>query len=155
MDSSMYIMVVVVAGLVLWRRTRSMRRPIRGRGLRLLLPLLFLLPTLPLIANPAVQAPIWELAAALAVGCLLSVPLIWTTQYEVREDGNIYAVQNKGFIIALVGILLIRLGLRNYFSELDQQTLGALFLMVALGYVIPWRVTSYAKFRRIYKQKQQ
>jgi len=48
--SSFYSIVIIVAALVLWRRTRAMYRPIKGNGIRLLIPILFLLlPSIPII----------------------------------------------------------------------------------------------------------
>lgn len=42
--SSLITMFLCIALLILWRRYRSMHRPIKGNGKRILLPLLFLSP---------------------------------------------------------------------------------------------------------------
>ncbi len=147
--SSIYVMIAAIAALVLWRRTRSMYRPIRGNGLRILIPLLFMLPAVTLFFNPDVNEPAWAFAAAFGTGILFSIPLIWTTNYEVRADNQIYAQKNWGFIIAFLGVLIVRFVLRQEFSDMNPQNLMALFMMVAMGYLIPWRVVSFIKFRRL------
>ena len=135
--NSIYVTILLIAVLVLWRRTRSMYRPIRGSGIRLLLPMLFILPGLSLLLSPEVNEPAWAFGAAFGLGVVFSIPLIWTTNYEKREDNQIYARKNWGFIAAFVGILAIRLILRQELSGLNPQDLAALFVMVAFGYIVP------------------
>ena len=94
--SSIYVIIAAIAALVLWRRMRSMYRPIRG------------------------------------IGIVFPIPLIWTTNYEVREDNLIYAQKNWGFIAAFIGILIIRFALRQELSDMDPQALMTLFMMVPL-----------------------
>lgn len=153
MDSSVYSIAILVTLLVIWRRTRGMFRPIRGDGRRLIMPLLFLIPSLFLILNPKAHAPAWEWSTAMAIGLLLSLPLIFTTNYERREDQQIYAVKNIGFFISFIGVLAIRFLLRDYLSGMDPETMAALIMTVLLGYVIPWRIVSYLKFRKLYLSK--
>jgi membrane protein CcdC involved in cytochrome C biogenesis len=150
MNDSYYFIAAAIAALVLWRRTRSMYRPVKGKGLRLLIPILFLIPASSMFLNPAVHASGWEWVAALAIGMLLSVPLIWTTGYEVREDHLIYTKKNIGFAVAFVAVLAIRFALKDSLSMIDPQTKAALFMTLVFGYLVPWRVVSYFKFRRVY-----
>ena len=153
MDYSVYTIVIAVALLVIWRRTRGMFRPIKGNGSRLLVPLIFLLPCILMIVNPSAHALAWEWFVAGGFGCLLSLPLILTTNYERRADQQIYAVKNLSFIIAFLAILVIRFLLRDYLSTMDAETKTALFLTVAMGYIVPWRIVSYLKFRKVYQEK--
>jgi membrane protein CcdC involved in cytochrome C biogenesis len=150
--SAFYVMIIAIAALVLWRRTRSMYRPIRGSGLRLLVPIMFLVPGLSLILNSGLLVPMWAYGLALGLGMVLSIPLIWTTNYEVREHNLIYAKKNWGFVFAFVGIVLFRLLLRKELTGIDPQGKLALFMMVAFGYIIPWRIVSFLKFRRLLNQ---
>ncbi|WP_339204331.1 cytochrome c biogenesis protein CcdC [Paenibacillus sp. FSL K6-3182] len=152
--NTFYMMITFIAVLVLWRRTRSMYRPIRGNGIRLLIPLLFIIPGLSLIFNPNVNEPAWAFGIAFGLGVIFSIPLIWTTNYEVREDNLIYSKKNWGFIAAFIGIVFIRFALRQELSDLDPQGKTALFMLVAFGYIIPWRVFSFIKFRRVANQLQ-
>lgn len=152
--SSFYTIVIIVAALVLWRRTRAMYRPIKGNGTRLLLPTLFLLlPSLPIILNPNVHVAVWWWICAAIFGFLLSIPLIWTTNYELRSDQHIYAVRNKNFIITFLIIFITRFLLRDYLKWLGPETEAALFMTVALGYILPWRTISFIKFRKLYRSR--
>jgi membrane protein CcdC involved in cytochrome C biogenesis len=152
-NQSYYTIVIAVAGLILWRRTRNMYRPVKGNGIRILIPALFLIPGIMMILNPQVHAYAWEWISALALGLLLSIPLIWTTGYEIREDQNIYIKKNVSFIFAFVAVLALRFLLRNYLSMIDQQTKTALFMLVATGYIVPWRIVSYIKFRKLFDER--
>lgn len=149
MGSSFYVIVIGVAALVLWRRTRSFYRPIRGDGKRLLYPILFMLPGLSMVFNPNVHAPVYEILGAAAIGIILSLPLIWTTNYEIRDDRLIYVKKNWGFVVAFLAVLAIRFELRQFISNIEPETLAALFMIVVFSYVIPWRVVSYMKFRKV------
>jgi membrane protein CcdC involved in cytochrome C biogenesis len=150
--NGVYIMIAAITALVLWRRTRSMYRPIRGSGIRLLIPMLFMLPGVTLFLNPNVSEPAWAYGVALGLGILMSIPLIWTTNYEVREDSLIYAKKNWGFIAAFIGVVLIRFLLRQELADMEPQGKMALFMLMAFGYIIPWRIVSFIKFRRLVNQ---
>lgn len=78
-------------GLILWRRTRAMVRPIKGSGLRILLPLLYMSPAFSVVIQPSVHMTTMEIIVSVIFGIILSIPLIYTTGYEIREDGKIYA----------------------------------------------------------------
>jgi membrane protein CcdC involved in cytochrome C biogenesis len=149
-------MVAAVLAFVLWRRSRSTYHPMSGTGKRLLVPIFFLCPFMMiLMLSPNVHAYLWEWAAALALGALLSIPLIWTTNYEIREDQHIYAKKNTGFIIAFIAVVGIRMFMKNYLSDIEEETQTALFVVVAVGYIVPWRIVSYRKFRELHRQRQE
>ncbi|MCZ6944886.1 DUF1453 family protein, partial [Bacillus mycoides] len=38
-----------------------------------------------------------------------------------------------------------------YIVDLDQQTIGLLFYVVAVSYIIPWRIACYIKFRKVWR----
>ncbi|MFC0216555.1 CcdC protein domain-containing protein [Paenibacillus chartarius] len=99
--------------------------------------------------NPDLTVPMWAYGAAFGLGVVLSIPLIWTTSYEIREDNLVYAKKNWGFVVAFAGIVLIRLLLRQELQGMDPQGQAALFMTVAFGYIIPWRIVSFIKFRRL------
>ncbi|MBO7748880.1 cytochrome c biogenesis protein CcdC [Paenibacillus sp. MWE-103] len=152
--SSFYLVVVLIAALILWRRTRAMYRPIKGNGIRLLLPAVYVaILGVPLASGPNVDAAPWEFLVAFLIGAVLSLPLIWTTNYELRADGQIYAVKNSGFIVAFLAVFVIRFLLRNHFAFIGPETEAALFVVVAIGYAVPWRIVSYAKFRLLLAQR--
>ncbi|HEY2421320.1 MAG TPA: cytochrome c biogenesis protein CcdC [Neobacillus sp.] len=150
---AMYGIMVVIVGLVFWRRTRAMVRPIQGSGIKILLPILYLLPAISAFSNLQLQLKILEIGVALLIGILLAVPLVLTTNYEIRQDGQIYAQKNKSFFIALIAVLAIRFIARQYISSMDPASLGMLFYIVAFSYIAPWRIVSFIKFRKV-KQSQ-
>jgi membrane protein CcdC involved in cytochrome C biogenesis len=155
-SSSFYTIVILIAALVLWRRTRAMYHPIKGNGIRLILPVLYLMPLCFLvIANPKVHLAGWAWGCAFAFGFLLSIPLILTTNYELRSDHKIYAVKNNNFILLFLLVFIVRFILRDYFKWLGPDTEGALFVTVAFGYILPWRIVSYLKFRKLSKSIKQ
>ncbi|WP_438447320.1 CcdC protein domain-containing protein [Gorillibacterium sp. sgz5001074] len=149
MNGNLYSIVIAVAALVLLRYVRTTYRPIRGSGLRILLPIIFMTPGLMLIGNPEVHSPAWMWTAALALGGLLSLPLIFTTGYEIRANGHVYAKPSVWFLVAFAAVLVIRFILRSELDGLDPQTKAALFMTVAFGYILPWRIASYVKFRKV------
>jgi hypothetical protein len=77
----------------------------------------------------------------------------FTTNYEIRQDGRIYAQKNKAFFIALIAVLVIRIALRQFISGIDPISLSLLFFTVAVGYFVLWRIISFVKFRKV-KQSQ-
>jgi membrane protein CcdC involved in cytochrome C biogenesis len=146
---ALYGMMIFIVGLVFGRSTRAMVRPIQGSGIKIVLPILFLLPLVSLFAQIPVQVKIWEIGVAAVIGLLLAVPLVLTTNYEVRQDGKIYAQKNKGFFIALIAVVAIRFLLRQFIADIDPASLGLLFFTVAISYVVPWRIVSFIKFRKV------
>ena len=152
--SAMYGMMILIIGLVFWRRTRAMVRPIQGSGIKILIPMLYMLPGISFFLNLHLQLKLWEIGVASLLGVLLSVPLILTTNYEVRQDGQIYAQKSKSFFIALIAVVAIRIVLRQYISGMDPAALSTLFFTVAFSYVVPWRIASFIKYRKVAQSSQ-
>jgi membrane protein CcdC involved in cytochrome C biogenesis len=150
---SIYGIMILVFGLVFWRRTRAMFHPIQGSGIKILLPILYLLPAFSLFSKIPLQLKVWEIGIASTIGLLLAIPLVLTTNYEIRQDKQIYARKNKTFFVSLIAVVAIRFLLRQFISGLDPASLGLLFFTVAFSYVVPWRIASFIKFRKV-KQAQ-
>ncbi|MGX9135105.1 CcdC protein domain-containing protein [Rummeliibacillus sp. JY-2-4R] len=146
----MYAFLLVIFGLILWRRTRAMVRPIKGSGLRILLPLLYMSPAFSVVIQPSVHMTSIEIVVSVIFGIIFSVPLIYTTSYEIREDGNIYAKKSIGFVIALISIFIIRQLVKYYLPGIDALTLNALSIISLFVYVGLWRIISYTKFKKVY-----
>lgn len=87
--SSLITVFLGIALLIFWRRYRSMYKPIKGTGVRILWPLLFLTPGVLWFFGP-VHPAILQVVIAVSIGILLAAPLIVLTNYERRDDGNIY-----------------------------------------------------------------
>lgn len=149
--SSLITVFLCIALLIFWRRYRSMHKPIKGTGKRILWPLLFLTPGIVWFFGP-VHPAILQVAIATFIGILFSVPLIVLTNYERRDDGNIYTKKSAAFLITFIALIILRYGSRQYIIDLDQQTIGLLFYVVAVSYIIPWRIAGYIKFRKVWRR---
>jgi membrane protein CcdC involved in cytochrome C biogenesis len=145
-QSGTWLIIVVVFALVLWRRTAATRKPIRGNGIRLVLPVLFILPGLLMFGVPDLDPSTFEILGPIAVGLCMSIPMIASTNYEVRDDGGIYAKRSVIFIVSLILLVIVRLALRSYFLTLGPMTGSMMLYLVAASYLIPWRIASYLKF---------
>jgi len=150
MQYGMYAILLVIFGLILWRRTRAMVRPIKGSGLRILLPLLYMSPAFSIVIQPSVHMTSIEIVVSVIFGIILSAPLIYTTGYEIREDGKIYAKKSIGFVIALISVFIIRRLVNYSLPDIDVLTLNALSIISLFVYVGLWRIISYVKFKKVY-----
>jgi membrane protein CcdC involved in cytochrome C biogenesis len=83
-------------------------------------------------------------------GMILSAPLVYTTGYEIREDGKIYAKKSIGFVIALILVFIIRRLVNYFLPDIDALTLNALSIISLFVYVGLWRIISYTKFKKVY-----
>lgn len=128
--SSLITVFVCIALLIFWRRYRSMYKPIKGTGKRILWPLLFLTPGIIWFFGP-VHPAILQVVLAACIGILFAVPLIILTNYERRDDGNIYTKKSTAFLITFIALVVLRYGSRQYIVDLDPQTIGFLFLDVS------------------------
>ncbi|MCW1239661.1 MULTISPECIES: CcdC family protein [Bacillus] len=149
--SSLITVFLCIALLIFWRRYRSMYKPIKGTGIRILWPLLFLTPGVLWFFGP-VHPAILQVTIAASIGGIFAIPLIFLTNYERREDGNIYTKKSVAFLITFIALVVLRYGSRQYIVDLDQQTIGLLFYVVAVSYIIPWRIACYIKFRKVWRE---
>ncbi|KAB2459985.1 cytochrome c biogenesis protein CcdC [Bacillus sp. CH126_4D] len=148
--SSLITVFLCIALLIFWRRYRSMYKPIKGTGLRILWPLVFLTPSVLWFFGP-IHPAILQVVIAVSIGIFLAVPLIVLTNYERRADGNIYTKKSATFLITFIALVVLRYCSRQYIVDLDQQTIGLLFYVVAVSYIIPWRIACYIKFRKVWR----
>ncbi|MGW8751485.1 CcdC family protein [Bacillus wiedmannii] len=149
--SSLITVFLCIALLIFWRRYRSMYKPIKGTGIRILWPLLFLTPGVLWFFGP-VHPAILQVTIAASIGVIFAIPLIFLTNYERREDGNIYTKKSVAFLITFIALVVLRYGSRQYIVDLDQQTIGLLFYVVVVSYIIPWRIACYIKFRKVWRE---
>ena len=99
-----------------------------------------------------VHPAILQVVIAVFIGVLFSMPLIVLTNYERRDDGNIYTKKSAVFLITFIALVVLRYGSRQFIVDLDQQTVGLLFYVVAVSYIIPWRIACYIKFRKVWRE---
>lgn len=152
------ILIIAMVALGIWMKQRKAKKPIKGNGSRLLIPLLFFVVMCGLFVLQLTHLPqnnfeipnLWEFIMAFILGIVFGIPLLIKTNYEVREDGFIYTKPSKGFIYIFVALVLIRIGLKEYFQTLDPIALACLSLTLALSYLGIWRIGAFLKYRRVW-----
>jgi membrane protein CcdC involved in cytochrome C biogenesis len=87
------------------------------------------------------------------IGFLCSIPLLLTTRYEKRENGKIYLQRNWSFLIVLVILMFVKFVFREYFHNLDYITITLIAGIFGLGYLGPFRLGCYFKFRQANKKQ--
>ena len=58
---------------------------------------------------------------------------------------GIFIRKSAAFLITFIALVVLRYGSRQFIVDLDQQTIGLLFYVVAVSYIIPWRIACYIK----------
>ena len=150
------VFVVLIIGLGIWLRTRRGKKPIKGKGYRILIPIGVMLVGVPWGLYQLMHIPgktfhmpaVWELLIAIVLGVIFGTVMLKQTEYERREDGLIYAKPNRNLKFILIAIVLIRLVLTQYFKSIDVVELSVLMMCMGVLYVGIWRIGSYIKFTR-------
>ena len=103
-----------------------------------------------MFVRPEFRVPwIWA-AGAFVVGALvLSYPLLRTSRL-VREGETIVMHRSRAFLLILLGLVAVRLALRDYVGQLlpVPQT-AAVFFILAFGMIVRWRAWMLAEYRRL------
>lgn len=125
------LITVLVAGLVMWRMYRRIRRtvgrqqltPTRPRVLVVLYPLIAAL-----LAFAAGLQPLalWSLLGGLAAGAALGVYGLKLTRYEVAPDGQLYYTPNTHIGLGLTALLVGRIVYRLAYAPDFVAPSGAL-----------------------------
>ncbi|MGY3188970.1 CcdC family protein [Lysinibacillus sp. TE18511] len=149
-DTSMFL---IIGLFILVRRIRSMYKPTKGRGGRLIFPLLFLTPGFSLFLNASGHVTYLQLSIAIFLGVGFSIPLILWSDYEIRNDGLIYAKKSSAFIITFSIMIALRYYFRQHISSIEPGTLNMLIYLLIICYLIPWRIACYIKYKKVLKQK--
>lgn len=140
--------------LILLRRIRSMYKPVKGSGVRIFLPLIYLTPGLSFFLQLG-HPTFFELCVSVVLGLSFSVIIIILSDYEIREDGNIYAKKSWKFVVAFILMLLLRYFIRQDITTVDSGTLSLLFFTFIICYIVPWRIVCYIKFKKVLEQKKE
>uniref|UniRef100_UPI00403F6852 CcdC protein domain-containing protein n=1 Tax=Bacillus sp. FSL K6-1003 TaxID=2954675 RepID=UPI00403F6852 len=149
MSLYIFIIIIFIFGLVVWRRSVAIKNPIKGTGIRILLPVIYMLPGFSMLLNPNLQLTRLELLTALCLGVFFSIPMILTTNFEIRHHKNIYTKPNRAFFLSLIVLLVIRLLLSLYLKGIPTYSLSFIFFLVAFTYLLIWRFTTFIKYRKL------
>ncbi|MHA2959538.1 CcdC protein domain-containing protein [Priestia megaterium] len=152
-----YIFVIALIGLIIWRKMKKRNKPIKKNGIGILVPIFFIVIAFSLSLSqlmhipgqPFHLPPYWEMLIAGVLGVIFGFIMLSQTDYEVREDGFIYSKPNKNFKYVIIAIIFIRMALSQYFKGLDSIDFAVLTMTLAFIYIVIWRVGSYMKFRKL------
>jgi membrane protein CcdC involved in cytochrome C biogenesis len=139
--------LVGTLAILAWR-VRESRRPVSWRSL--VLPPLGMSTGFSMFVVPAFRIPwTWGVAAFVLGAFVFAYPLVSSPQLTI-DDGLIMMRRSRWFLVVILALAAVRLGLRQYISNLIsvQQTAG-LFFVLAFGMIVRWRTTLLIEYRRL------
>ncbi len=136
-----------MASVALFVRMRAAKKPATVK--KIILPPLFMSTGFLMFLYPPARVPWAEVLEAFIVGCVFSLLLIRTSTFEKRSN-DIYLKRSKVFIIILVGLVIVRIGLKLYLGQqISIEETSGLFFILAFGMIAPWRLAMYFKFKKL------
>lgn len=138
---------IMMATTMIIVRARASKRP--TSGVRILLPPLFMSTGALMFVVPIFRVSMLQVAEALIIGIIFSIFLIKSTSFTF-ENGDIYLIQSKYFIIILIGLLTVRIIMKLIISSTVSigETSGMFFLL-AFGMIVNWRLVTFLKYKKI------
>jgi membrane protein CcdC involved in cytochrome C biogenesis len=138
------------AAVFAWR-LRETQTPVTAR--KLLIPPAGMSTGFLMFLVPQTRVPLaWGALAFLAGALLLSYPLIQSSRL-MRRGGDIIMQRSRAFLWILLGLLVVRIVARSYIERyINTVQTGSLFFVLAFGMLLPWRLTLYARYRRLRAQ---
>ncbi|ANB56136.1 hypothetical protein GFC29_546 [Anoxybacillus sp. B7M1] len=144
------IIAIIMALLILFVRMKASKKPTNAK--KIILPPLFMSTGSLMFLDPLFRVTKGELMEAIVLGACFSVFLIKTSKFEIR-DHHIYLKRSKSFVWILVGLIIIRLGLKVYLGRtIDYHQLSGMFYLLAFAMIVPWRAAMYVSYKRLEKQ---
>ncbi|MBD3858383.1 DUF1453 family protein [Bacillus sp. 28A-2] len=144
------IIAVCMAVAVMFIRIKSSAKPATAK--KIILPPIFMSTGALMFLIPMFQVTGAEFLEAITVGMFFSIFLIKTSKFEIRGN-EIYLKRSKAFVFILIGLLVIRIGMKTILSSsIDYGALSGMFWILAFGMIVPWRVAMYLSFRKLSKQ---
>ena len=142
------VLSLVGGAIVLSWRLRETSRPVTAR--KILVPPLGMSTGLFMFVYPPTRIPLeWALAAFGAGALLFSYPL-WRTSRLVRDGAQIRMQRSPAFLWILIGLVAVRFLARSYVERwVNPMQTGAIFFLVALGMIVPWRLFMFRELRRL------
>lgn len=139
-----------MAVAVMFIRIKSSAKPATAK--KIILPPIFMSTGALMFLIPMFQVTGAEFLEAITVGMFFSIFLIKTSKFEIRGN-EIYLKRSKAFVFILIGLLVIRIGMKTILSSsIDYGALSGMFWILAFGMIVPWRVAMYLSFRKLAKQ---
>jgi membrane protein CcdC involved in cytochrome C biogenesis len=141
------IVAVFMALLILLVRIKASKKPTNAK--KIILPPIFMSTGALMFIDPVFRVTKGELIEAIVLGVFFSIFLIKTSKFEIR-NGEIYLKRSKAFIFILVGLIVIRLGLKSYLGRtIDYRQLSGMFYLLAFSMIVPWRIAMYIAYKKL------
>jgi membrane protein CcdC involved in cytochrome C biogenesis len=142
--------LVGAVALLAWR-VRETQRPVTA--VNLLAPPLGMSTGFCMFVAPQMRVPVeWALGAFAAGALVFSYPLIQTSHLR-RVGDSITLQRSKAFLWIIVGLFAVRFALRAYVEQyVSTLQTGALFFVLAFGMILPWRITLFARYRKLVRE---
>ena len=136
--------------LALFVRMKAAKKP--TNALKIILPPVFMSSGALMYVVPQFRLTGMEILEVVILGMLFSIMLIKTSKFEIREN-EIFLKRSKAFIYILVGLLVVRIGLKTILSAtIDYGELSGMFFLLAFSMIVPWRVAMYLDYKKLYRQ---
>ncbi|HJV16080.1 MAG TPA: cytochrome c biogenesis protein CcdC [Bacillales bacterium] len=141
---------VCMAIFALFVRMKAAKKPATVK--KIILPPVFMSSGAMMYISPQFRLTGMEILESIIVGILFSILLIKTSSFEIR-DNDIYLKRSKAFFFILMGLFVVRLIAKSLLSStIDFGQLSGMFFFLAYCMIVPWRVTMYVKFKKLYNQ---
>ena len=144
------IIALCMAVGMMFLRLKSAKKPVTLK--KIILPPIFMSTGACMYILPEFRLTTTEILEAVIVGLFFSIFLIKTSKFEVRGK-NIYLIPSKAFIFILVGLLVVRIGMKEYLSQsIDLGQLSGMFFLLAFAMIVSWRIGMYRSFMKLQKE---
>ena len=133
--------------MLAWR-IRETQRPVSA--VSIVAPPLAMSTGFLMFLRPEFRMP-WPWAAgAFATGAMvLAYPLLRTSRLA-REGETIVMRRSRAFLLILLGLVVVRLALRDYVGQiLPLPQTAAVFFVLAFGMIVRWRTWMLTEYRRL------
>lgn len=143
------LLMVVVVNFV---RLRNTKKPAVAK--KIILPPFFMATGASMFILPMFRPTLPELISSFVMGMLFSIILIKTSKFEIR-DNQIYLRRSKLFLVALIGLVALRMIGKIILAEtiqIDPAQMSGIFFILAFSMILPWRISMYIKFRKLKRQ---
>lgn len=131
-------------------RMKQAEKPTSKR--KIILPPVFMSSGALMFLIPVFRISMLEVLEVLVVGAFFSIFLIKSTKFEIRQD-QIYVIPSKSFIFILVGLLIIRLIIKQIIgSTISFGETSGMFFLLAFGMILTWRLDMLVRYIQLQKK---
>ncbi|CAI8807634.1 MULTISPECIES: CcdC family protein [Bacillus] len=146
------IIALCMAVGMMFLRLKSAKKPVTLK--KIILPPIFMSTGACMYFLPEFRLTSSEILEAVIVGLFFSIFLIKTSKFEIRGK-DIFLIPSKAFIFILVGLLAVRLGMKEYLSQsIDLGQLSGMFFLLAFAMIVSWRIGMYRSFMKLQREMQ-